>query len=100
MDRSDTITLVNQTFTADSIGQQIATETQTVVYCNVESCGQNEFYRAGEIGIKPEYKITMFKYDYNDQTIAIYNSKRYNVYRTYFKSTDEIELYLNQVKGV
>jgi len=100
MDRSEVISLVNQTFTYDTIGNPTATETQTQVYCNVESCGQNEFYRAGQIGLKPEYKVTMFKYDYNDQVIAIYKNKRYNIYRTYFKTNEEIELYLNEVKGL
>ena len=100
MDRSELITLVNITYTQDSIGQEIENETERECFCNIRSASRNEFFAAGQNGIKAEWVVTMFNYDYQGETVAILNGHRYSVYRTYITTDDNIELYLEQKSGV
>ena len=76
MDRSEVITLVSQTYTQDDIGQQVPAETERQVYCNVSSITMNEWYEAGRNGLQPQYKLTMFRYDYR----LLYTNKKNTPY--------------------
>lgn len=100
MDRSDIIVLIDATYTYDEIGQEIASETEREIYCDISSISRTEWYEAGQGNIKPEYKITMFEPDYNGEEIARYNGNRYAVYRTYRGKNETIELYLQREAGV
>lgn len=100
MDRSDVITLIAETFTADDLGQEIAQEITREVFCNVASISRAEWYEAGRDNLKPEYKITMFAPEYNGERIAEYNGARYGVFRTYLAKNETIELYLESKAGV
>ena len=100
MDRSNVVTLISETYAADSIGQQIATEVRHDVFCNVASVTQTEWFSGGQNGIKPEYKVTMFSPDYEGQKIVEFNSVKYGVYRTYLRQDELIELYLEKKVGV
>lgn len=101
MDRSNVITLISQSFEKDDIGQPVPIESKREVYCNVSSIGQNEWYEAGNRGFRPELKITMFLYDYDNETVVELEGKRYAVYRTYITQKSEcIELYLQEKAGV
>ena len=92
MDRSEVITLVSQTYTQDDIGQQVP--------CNVSSITMNEWYEAGRNGLQPQYKFTMFRYDYSGEQIAVYKEKKYSIYRTYVRADEMIELYVEEQVGV
>lgn len=100
MDRSSQIKLISVTITQDTIQQDIATESSKLVFCNIGSISGEEFLRAGQLGLKPSYKVTMFKYDYSEEKIVEIDSKRYQVYRTYEARNDMIELYLEERAGV
>lgn len=101
MDRSNVITLISQSFEPDEIGQPVPTESMRDVYCDVASVSQNEWYEAGNRGFRPELKITMFLYDYNNETIVAFEGKRYAIYRTYItKKSECIELYLQEKAGI
>lgn len=100
MDRSDVITLVAETITQDSLLQDVVNEAPRDVFCDVRSIDGNEFLRAGQMGIKPRYRVTMFKYDYAGETTVIYKDQRYDVYRTYEGRNDEIDLYLETKAGI
>lgn len=99
MDRSDVCTLVSVTYTADEIGQRIPTETQNQVYCSVNSVSAQEFFAAGQNGLKAEIRINVFFADYAGQETVLYNGIRYGVYRTYRKKDDEVELYCERKAG-
>lgn len=99
MDRSDVLTLISVAYTTDGIGQRIPTETEKQVYCKVRSVSQSEWFEAGRNGLKAELQATMFAYDYSGEEICEYNGKRYGIYRTYLRGTDEIELYLERKAG-
>ena len=66
-------------------------EDKTDVFGRIESVGQSEFFAAAQNGLKPQY---------NDQPIVIVNDKRYSVYRTYNRTDQKIELYLDGKIGV
>lgn len=100
MDRSQVINLIGVTITQDEIKQNVETPTTRAVYCNISSIDGNEFLRAGQLGIKARYRITMFKYDYNDERIVELNGDRYSVYRTYEGRNDMIDLYIERKAGV
>lgn len=99
MDRSETINLISSSWIKDKNGVNRKIETSRTVYCNVSSVSQSEFFQAGQMGLKPEYRFTMFFYDYLNEEIIEYNGTRYTVYRTFHSSNDLIELYTNKVAG-
>ncbi|MBR2587474.1 phage head-tail adapter protein [Candidatus Saccharibacteria bacterium] len=100
MDRSAELKLIAKTYAADAIGQLTPTETSRTVFCNVRSVTQGEFFAGAEIGIRPEYRATMFAPDYEGEETAEYNGKRYEIYRTYLGDNESIELYLATRVGV
>lgn len=100
MDRSNVINLISVTYQKDDIGQRIPQETKKSVFCNIQSISQNEFFEAGRNGLNPQYKVTMFRYDYGGEEIVELNGKRYGVYRTYFSQNETAELYLEKKSGV
>lgn len=100
MVRSNVICLIDCTYTTDVLGQQIATETSRQVFCDVKSVSQAEWFEGGRNGLKPEYKITMFLYDYNGEKVAEFDGVRYSIYRTFKAQNEVIELYLEAKAGV
>lgn len=99
MDRSDTLQLITVTYEKDSIGQQMAVEQKKNVFCTVQSISAAEFSRAGQLGLKPDYKFVLFAYDYGGQTLVEYHGARYAVYRTYLAKHEQIELYCERKAG-
>lgn len=99
VDRSKVITLISQTKTQDENGVWRTTETPRTVFCSVNSVTRDEFFEGGRNGLNPSYQITMFRYDYNGESIVKYEGQRYGVYRTYFGRDDTIELYVERKGG-
>lgn len=96
----DIITLVNVTYTEDSIGQRIENETSTDVWAHISSITRAEFFSAGEHGFKPEYVAETPIVNYSGERTAVYHGVRYTIYRTYRRdNSDTIELYLEQRVG-
>lgn len=100
MDRSEVLTLISKTFTADAIGQMVPTETEVQVYCQLNSVTQQEWYEAGRAGLKAEYRATVNREEYGGQEMCKLNNVRYGIYRTYVTKGDKIELYLERKAGV
>ena len=94
MNRSSICWLVSTTYTQDKYGVAQPTEKKAKRYCRVRSASSQEFFEAGQQGIKPQYQITMLRAEYSGEQTVEYNGTRYAVYRTYEPNTDEIELYL------
>lgn len=96
----DVITLIALTYTKDSIGQEIATESRTDVWARISSVSRSEFYSGGQAGLRPDITAETAKINYNGEKLAEWNGKRYSVYRTYFReNSDSIELYLEPKTG-
>lgn len=103
MDRSIAFYLVEDTYNDDEIGQKIATQTKRLVYGRINSVTRAEWNAAGELGIKPEYEITMFGPDYKgEKTVEMVvggKTQYFGVYRTYQTLNDDLELYLEWKVG-
>lgn len=99
MDRTSVIYLINETYSEDQYGVLQPTPTRRKVYANITSVSASEWYEGGRSGLNPEYRLRMFKYDYNGEEIVEYNGKRYAIYRRYEERGDIIELYLERRQG-
>lgn len=93
------ISLIAITTSQDDAGVWRKTETKRDVFCNVSSVTQSEFFEGGRNGLNPEYRFTMFRPDYNNETIVEYKGMRYGVYRTYHGRNDTLELYVERKGG-
>lgn len=99
MDRSEVITLLSTAKTQDDFGVWRETETGRDVYCSVNSVTRSEFFDGSRTGLNPEFRITMFFGDYQDEKLLIYKEKTYAVYRTYYGKNDTVELYVERKGG-
>ncbi len=100
MDRSTPIYLISETKQQNGIKEWKAVETKRKVFANVKSVTSAEFFSAGQIGLSPEFRFTMFGPDYAGERIVEYNGVRYAVYRVYQATTDTMELYVQKEVGV
>lgn len=101
MDNLIEITLISETSTIDDIGQEAVTETKSTVMGNIRSVSRSEWFDAGANDINAEYVVTVYDFEYADQTVAEINGTRYGIYRTYrAANSDIIELYLEKKGGV
>lgn len=121
VDRSDVIALITETYEQDENGvwrntgdfwkdengdiirdengQPIKLGGEREVFAQVDSVAASEFFEGGRNGLNPEYRFTLFAYDYNGERIVKYNGLFYAIYRTYFAKTDIIELYAERKGG-
>lgn len=100
MYRKTDITLISYEITRDDVGNAVRKESLHDTYARVSSVSQSEFSSAGQMGIKPEYRITVNTYDYSGEKIVVLFGEKYAVYRTYQATPFEIELYVERKEGV
>lgn len=103
MDRSTPTYLISETYTTDTIGQHIAVPVERKVYASVDSVSRAEWSAAGELGLRPEYKLTMFEPDYKGEKIVRMSingsAETFGVYRTYRGKNEQLELYVEHKVG-
>ena len=99
MDRSELINLVAETWTTDAFNVQHANETSRQVFGRVDSVTEKEWFDGARQGLNPEFRFTMFRFDYAGENIVEYQGNRYTVYRTYIGRNDSIELYAERRQG-
>ena len=95
----DVIKLIETVPTKDKYGVLHLEEKKRQVFAKVESVTQTEFFKGGQNGLRPQYKMTMFGPDYNSEELLEYNGEQYAIYRTFSPRPDEIELYVEFRKG-
>lgn len=100
MDRSTPIYLVSETYTEDQYGVLQPSTEKRLVYANITSVSQSEWFEGGRNGLNPEYRMIMFAPDYQGEEIVEYNGVQYAIYRTYHARTDVLELYVEKRKGM
>lgn len=84
MIKATTITLIAENPAAHGVFDAPA-ETESVVFAEVMSASQNEFYKALANGLEPELVFMLTDYgDYDGQKVLEYNGSRMRVIRTYF----------------
>lgn len=84
----------------DDIGNPVTETNAKRVFVSVYSASQTEFFRGGQSGLKPEYKMILFVGDYDGQEYIKYHDVVYCIYRTFAKDDEYIELYLSKKVGV
>jgi len=72
-------------------------EIKKEVFANKKSVGMNEFYKSEQMGYTDVFKFEVYAYEYDGETFAEYEGKRYIVVRTYAKDGDFIELTLSDL---
>lgn len=91
------IKLVSVSKTVNNYGDIVETPTEKLVFAELKSIGQTEFYQAQAIGLKPELKFVIADYlDYNDEKTLKYQpfhgkEEEYTVIRTY-RNGNELEI--------
>lgn len=99
MNRSDVAYLVVESFEQDEFGVMRSSATRHKVFVDVASANQQEWFEGGRNGLNPQYRFTMFTFDYHNEKIIEYKGTQYTIYRTYIRNIDEIELYVELRKG-
>lgn len=105
----DVIILIKDCYTVDAMGQRVASTQAREVFCTVSSVTGTEWASGSQNGIRPEYRVVMFRFDYHDEKTVnmggeltgwgVVGGTDYTVYRTYRRDTDQIELYLEKRAG-
>lgn len=92
--------LIGKTITMNARKQEVETDTRTEIIARYKSVSQSEFYKGGEAGLKPEFRLTTAIIDYSGEKEVELDGKRYGIYRTYEVDKDYIELYCERKGGV
>lgn len=95
---ADVLILIAQAISVDEYGNEVATETERQVYCEVHSISQTEFYAAANTELNPEYRFDIFFGDYQGEDVCLFGGERYAIYRTY-RAGDTLELYAERKIG-
>ena len=82
---SEKIKLIAISYTENSLGDIIETETETEVFANKKSIRQSEFYQAAATGLRPEIMFEVWSEEYSSQQKVKYDNKDYTVIRAYDK---------------
>ena len=92
MIREGVITLIAESDKAHGVHEK-STETGREVFCQIKSVGRSEFYSAMNVGVKPELVFKLYvREEYEDERLASFEGKRYEIIRTYDTDDGGIEL--------
>ena len=101
-DWADEITLIALTEPTERVNSSgfpnNPTETKTVVFCNKKPVGYAEYFKSQQAGITVSFKVEVHTVDYEAQTMAEYDGKRYSILKTYEIDDDTIELTLSDLR--
>lgn len=92
--------LLGKTITMNQLKQEVKVDTRTEIFAQKESISQSEFYKGGEAGLKPDFRLITAIIDYNGEREVELDGKKYGIYRTYERDQDYIELYCERKGGV
>lgn len=96
----DMIALIRRETRRDEKGvEREYTASYHEVYCRVKSISRQEFFQAGEAGLTPTFLFEIHPRDYEGEDTATYRGETYSIYRTYEKSADVMELYVQREAG-
>lgn len=91
-----TITLIAQTVALNEYNTPTTINNEREVFASVDSIAQSEFFKAGQIGLHPDFKLTMQAVDYENEKLLKFDGVYYSIYRVYRASIDLIELYAQE----
>jgi SPP1 family predicted phage head-tail adaptor len=88
----DVVDLVSVTVSTNAIGDPVETETFREVYANKKSIRQSEHYQALATGLRPDLMFEVRAIEYTDEPRLRFNSKTYDIIRSFTKNDEIIEL--------
>ena len=100
MNQVEKISLVSKRYTYDNIGVAQISAVKTDVYAFKFSVGQQEFFEAGQQGLKPTAVFAVRSTEYDGQEELESNGEKLTVYRTYERTDGRTELYTTRRKGI
>ena len=89
----DIIKLIAIDISRDEIGQEVLSKTSKEVFAEKNGIARNEFFTAGQTGIKPTLMFKIRESDYCGEEILEFDEKTYKIYRSYPTKSEMIELY-------
>lgn len=90
---AETAKLISQTYTVNSVGDSIPTETKHEVFVEFQSIGLKRKIDALATGLNVEFKLLLKDIaEYNDEKVIEYNSKRYNIQNVFIRDDQHVEL--------
>ena len=100
MNRTEKITLIASEYVQDDIGEWVETPIRRDIFARIDSVSAAEFFNAGLQGMRPDYRFLIWRNEYKGEQIVEYRNDLFDVYRTYNRNDNRIELYVNSRKGV
>ena len=76
----------------DDWGNPVSIDERWQVYAEQMSVGQNEFYRAANQGLKPNFVFEIYAEEFRNADLLIYEDIEYTIIRTYQRTLDKLEL--------
>lgn len=87
------IKLIKHNGTAtDEWGNPTPVAEEWTVFADRMSVGQNEFYRAGNQGLKPDFVFEIYAEEFDGAALLICDGAEYSIIRTYQRTLDRLEL--------
>ncbi|MBQ6987365.1 MAG: hypothetical protein IJQ25_10315 [Oscillibacter sp.] len=101
MNRSTLVALISTPRTQGVDGVwRAGEETARTVFASVKSASAKEFHDGFRNGLNPQFVFTMFRYDYEGESVIEYEGCHYAIYRAYhIPGTDYVELYAERKGG-
>ena len=91
--------LIKKEYYQDKIGQFLAKESEREIFCKEKPIYNNEFFNAGQCGIKPSLNLVIDSEEYEGEKELVFEEVRYNIYRTFKREDSFTELYCEVVCG-
>jgi SPP1 family predicted phage head-tail adaptor len=96
----DLVLFPTVTVSKDELAQTTTTEEfNRQVFCSKKSIPQNEFFQAGQSGIKASFILIVHQLDYKGESELSYKGSVFHIYRTYERRDEKIELYCEVSTG-
>lgn len=93
------VTLIRETITKDSIGQDSIELVSVPILARVKSVSRSEFFQAKQSRFSCAYTFETNPVNYNGEKLLKYNGETYSIYRTFRMNADSIELYVEEKIG-
>lgn len=88
----DKVYLISTVINTNSIGDLIETKTETLIFAEVKSVRQSEFYQAAASGLRPELMFVIRTDEYASHPKLKYNNVEYTIIRVYNRPDKMTEL--------
>jgi SPP1 family predicted phage head-tail adaptor len=85
----------------DDLGQTVEgnEDFSRQVFCEKKSVSSDEFFKAGQNGLKAKYVFIVHLQDYQEEIKVKYGNNIYSIYRTYERKDEKVELYCEVKAG-